>query len=1178
MSGWNNNSTKTHPAPAYAEIGITTNFSFLRGGSHPQAYVHQASALRIPAIGIADHNTLAGVVRAFSELDNPEIKHKPKLLIGSRIVFIDGTPDILVYPRDRSAYGRLCQLLTRGKRGEGTLKGECHLTSDDLLEFAQDQLLVLALPHRFDEAKAHDVLARLRASQADGVWLAASLLYRGDDRRRLARLRRIADAAGVPLLATNEVLYHHPSRGPLQDVLTCIREKTTIEAIGKRLEVNAERHLKPAAEMARLFRDAPEAIPETMRFADRISFSLDQLKYQYPDEPVPPGKTAQQHLEDLTWAGVKKYFGGEIDDALRATLHKELALIAELKYAHYFLTVHDIVHYARKQNILCQGRGSAANSAVCYVLGITSVDPTKVDLLFERFISKERLEPPDIDVDFEHSRREEVMQYVYRRYGRHRAAIIATIIHYRPRSAIRDVGKALGLTEDVTAALADTVWGSWGDGLNEMQVKQAGFDPKNQMVELAVELATELIEFPRHLSQHVGGYVLTQDRLDTYVPIGNAAMEDRTFIEWDKDDVDALNMMKVDVLALGMLTCIRKCFDLIADHKGERWTLATVPQDETPVYDMLCRGESLGVFQVESRAQMNMLPRLKPRTFYDLVIEVAIVRPGPIQGDMVHPYLRRRNRLEKENYPAPSPEHGSPDELYKVLHKTLGVPLFQEQAMRIAIEAAKFTPEEANGLRRSMATFRNVGTIGKFEDKMIGNMIARGYKPDFAKNCFEQIKGFGSYGFPESHAASFAQLVYISSWLKHFHPDAFCCGLLNSQPMGFYAPAQIVGDARKNGVEVREIDVSFSFAQNTLEEGDGQYCAVRLGFRQIDGFSWKDADEERLKRIQQLFRSDLSAASFRGTQSVNPDAQLRIRESMAPPAREEKWIPGSLVALAPRNDNAKEPDDWADRIVAARNRRPFTSLEDFARDTALPKRALILLADADAFRSIGLDRRAALWAVRRLPDDVPLPLFETATAREQPDEQAKPLPSMPLSEHVVADYQTIRLSLKGHPMEFLRARFEREGVIACSSVSDARDKQHVLCAGVVLVRQRPGSSKGVVFMTLEDETGIANIVVWPKVMERFRKEVMGSRLILVEGYIQSSPEKVVHLVAERLFDRSRDLLDLSSDMPRPRHAMPAGAALIEPLNDDRREHPDNPAQKIRHPRNVRILPPSRDFH
>lgn len=1124
--------------PDYAEIGITTNFSFLRGGSDPRAYVHQASKLGIPVIGIADHNTLAGVVRAWNELDNDKVLHKPKLLIGARIVFIDGTPDIFVYPRDRAAYGRLCQLLTRGKRGDDITrieKGECRLTFADLLEFSEGQLLILTLPHRFDDAKALDVLSKLKASRAEGVWLAASLIYRGDDRRRLARLDDLAGQAKVPLLATNEVLYHDPGRRPLQDVLTCIREKTTIEAVGRKLEANAERFLKTPREMARLFRDFPEAIAETMRFADQIDFSLDQLKYQYPDEPVPPGKTAQGHLEDLTWAGVDKYFGGidNIDAKLCATLKKELALIAELKYAHYFLTVHDIVHYARSQNILCQGRGSAANSAVCYVLGITSVDPTKVDLLFERFISKERLEPPDIDVDFEHSRREEVMQYVYRRYGRHRAAIIATVIHYRPRSAIRDVGKALGLTEDVTAALADTVWGSWGKGLNDMQVRQAGLDPQNPMINLAVELATELIEFPRHLSQHVGGYVLTQDRLDTYVPIGNAAMDDRTFIEWDKDDVDALNMMKVDVLALGMLTCIRKCFDLIDQHKGRRYVLSDIKsEDNDEVFQMLQRGESLGVFQVESRAQMNMLPRLKPRTFYDLVIEVAIVRPGPIQGDMVHPYLRRRNGLEKVSYPSPSPDHGDKDELYNVLHKTLGVPLFQEQAMRIAIEAAKFTSEEANGLRRSMATFRNVGTIGQYEEKLIGNMVARGYDANFARSCFDQIKGFGSYGFPESHAASFAQLVYISSWLKYHHPDAFCCGLLNSQPMGFYAPAQIVGDARKNGVEVREIDVSYSFAQNTLENTDDRYCAVRLGFRQIDGFHWLDPDEELLKAEQ---------AKQQGKVYVTQE-------------------------------------DWADRIIKARDRQRFTSLEEFARDTGLPKRALILLADADAFRSLGLDRREALWQVRRLPDDVALPLFEAATAREQPDEQAKPLPVMPRPEQVVADYQTIRLSLKGHPMEFLREMFSRERIVACKEISHENERRRVRCAGVVLVRQRPGSASGVVFMTLEDETGIANVVVWPKIMEQYRKEVMGARLIEVQGYIQSSPEKVTHLIAQRMIDRSHDLVGLANDALSRKPSVPAGATVVEPLNDDRRDHADMPAQKIRHPRNVRILPPSRDFH
>ncbi len=1162
--------------PAYAEIGITTNFSFLRGGSDPRAYVHQASALRLPVIGIADHNTLAGVVRAYKELGNPELKHVPKLLIGSRIVFVDGTPDIFVYPRNREAYGRLCQLLTHGKRGselDKTEKGDCRLTLDDLLQFAEGQLFILTLPHRFDSAGALKILDRLKASQACGVWLAASLLYRGDDRRRLMRLHHVASAAHVKLLATNEVLYHDPARRPLQDVLTCIREKTTIDAVGRKLEANAERHLKPAEEMARLFSDIPDAIAETMRFAGLIDFSLDQLRYQYPDEPVPPGKTAQQHLEDLTWAGASEYFAGDIEPQVRATLRKELDLIAELKYAHYFLTVHDIVRFARGEKILCQGRGSAANSAVCYFLGITSVDPTKVDLLFERFISKERLEPPDIDVDFEHSRREEVMQYVYRRYGRHRAAIIATVIHYRPRSAIRDVGKALGLTEDVTSALADTVWGSWGSGLNEMQVRQAGLDPKNPMIHLAVELATELIEFPRHLSQHVGGYVLTQDRLDSYVPIGNAAMDDRTFIEWDKDDVDALNMMKVDVLALGMLTCIRKCFDLIDQHKSQRWELATIPQDEKPVYDMLCRGESLGVFQVESRAQMNMLPRLKPRTFYDLVIEVAIVRPGPIQGDMVHPYLKRR-KMKPEDIEYPYPKGGNKDELRNVLHKTLGVPLFQEQAMRIAIEAAKFTSEEANGLRRAMATFRNLGTIGKFEHKMTGNMIARGYDPEFAKNCFNQIKGFGSYGFPESHAASFAQLVYVSSWLKHYHPDAFCCGLLNSQPMGFYAPAQIVGDARKNGVEVREIDVSHSFAENTLEQGSGKYCAVRLGFRQIDGFRWTDPDEEKLKKLPPSFRGAL----LREPGIHNPCANVQNETTSLPNITTGSMDSGPAPSGASRNDGVDETDDWAARIVAARAQKPFTSLEDFARETALPKRALIQLADADAFRSIGLDRRAALWAVRRLPDDVPLPLFEVAAAREQPDENAKPLPLMPLPEQVVADYQTIRLSLKGHPMEFLRPMFSREGVIACEAVAHRNQNRRVRCAGVVLVRQRPGSAKGVVFMTLEDETGIANIVVWPKVMEQFRKEVMGARLILIEGYIQSSPEQVTHLVAQRLFDRSPDLINLANDALARKPALPAGPALIEPLNDDRREHLEHPAQKIRHPRNVRILPPSRDFH
>jgi error-prone DNA polymerase len=1137
----------------YAEIGVTTNFSFLRGASHPQEYVHRASKYGLYAIGIADRNTLAGVVRAYSEYGNKKkVRYKPKLLVGVRLVFTDGTPDILAYPRDREAYGRLCRLLSKGKLAAE--KGECHLRFDDLKEFSEGLLLVVMPAYRIrlrDTLKTLEAIGRL---PVQGSWLAASMFYRGDDARRIARLQRIATTARVPLIATNDVLYHVHQRRPLQDVVCCIREKTTIGAAGQKLEAHAERHLRSPRDMEKMFRELPEALAETVNFADRIEFSLDQLHYQYPDEPVPPGKTAQRHLEDLTWAGVAHYFPQGIDNKLRAVLRKELDLIAELEYAHYFLTVHDIVHWARTQNILCQGRGSAANSAVCYVLGITSVNPAEVDLLFERFISKERLEPPDIDVDFEHTRREEVMQYVYRRYGRHRAAIIATVIHYRPRSAIRDVGKALGLTEDVTAALADTVWGHWGSGLDDKQVKQAGLEPDNPTVARAVALASDLIGFPRHLSQHVGGYVLTQDRLDSYVPIGNAAMDDRTFIEWDKDDVDTMKMMKVDVLALGMLTCIRKCFDLIAQHKGKRWELATIPREMPEVYDMLCEGESLGVFQVESRAQMNMLPRLRPREFYDLVIEVAIVRPGPIQGDMVHPYLKRR-KMRPEDIEYPYPKGGDKDELKNVLYKTLGVPLFQEQAMRIAIEAAKFTSEEANGLRRSMATFRNLGTIGTFGSKMVGNMIARGYDPTFAENCFEQIKGFGSYGFPESHAAAFAQLVYVSSWLKKFHPDVFCCGLLNSQPMGFYAPAQIVGDARKNGVEVRAVDVSHSFSQNTLEERTGEHHAVRLGFRQIDGFRWVDPDEGATTDAERL-SPPLWARGGEG--GNNKDGACG-----SPPTQ-----------TRPPQGGGKEADDRGDRLVAARKRRPVTKQGEFARDTKLPKRALILLADADAFRSLGLDRRAALWAVRRLPDDVPLPLFVAATAREQPDEHAKPLPEMPLPEQVVADYQTVRLSLKGHPMQFLRPMFAREGAIACHEVSDARDRQRVRCAGVVLVRQRPGSANGVVFMTLEDETGIANIVVWPKVMARFRKEVMGARLVQVEGYIQSSPEKVVHLVAERLIDRSHDLMALANDALVRKHILPPGAAL----NDDPRDHPDNLVQKHRHPRNVRILPPSRDFH
>jgi len=1071
-------------APAYAELAVTTNFSFLRGASSPEEFVVAATLYGHHAIGIADRNSLAGVVRAYDALDHPELAElkRPKLLVGARLVFKDETPDILAYPTDRESYGRLCRLISAGKlRAE---KGDCTITFDDLAEWQDGMLLALVPPQRIGES-VKKTLARLTDIAAGRAYLAVAMPHHGDDKRRVKKLRELARTARVPLLAINDVLYHVPERRELADVVACIREHVMLDGAGRLLEANAERHLKPPEEMARLLREIPEAVAETVRFADRIQFSLDQLKYNYPDEPVPKEKTPQQHLEDMTWEGAAGRYPNGIPVKVRETLLKELALIAKLDYAPYFLTVRDIVGFANARKILCQGRGSAANSAVCFALGITNVDPTAINLLFERFISQERKEPPDIDVDFEHERREEVIQDVYKRYGHDRAALTATVISYRPKSAIREVGKVFGLTEDVTAALAGSVWGSGGPDLEEKEVRQGDFDPGNATIARAVRFANELLGFPRHLSQHVGGFVLTRDRLDTIVPIGPAAMEDRYFIEWDKDDIDRLGIMKVDVLALGMLTCVRKAFELIAEHEGKRWDLATVPREDPVVYDMLCRADAIGVFQVESRAQMNMLPRLKPREFYDLVIEVAIVRPGPIQGDMVHPYLRRRSGAETIHFPSPSPEHGPADELIQVLGKTMGVPLFQEQAMRLAIVAAKFTPEEANGLRRSMATFRNAGTIHKFGEKMIGNMVARGYDREFATRCFHQIEGFGTYGFPESHAASFAHLVYISSWIKCHHPAAFACALLNSQPMGFYAPAEIVRDAREHGVEVRAPDVNFSLWDNTLERPDDGALALRLGLRQIGGF----------------------------------------RET------------------------------WTKELVEKRD-RVFKTMDELLRRTSLTKPALMLLAEADAFRSLNLDRREALWAVRRLSDEATLPLFAAFAANEQPEETIAPLPPMPLSEHVLADYQSLRLSLKAYPTEFLRELFTREGIMSCAETGTARDAAYARCAGIVLVRQMPGA-KGVVFVTLSDETGICNIVVWPKIFERFRREAMGARLLLVEGRIQRSVEGVVHLVAERMIDRTHELNRLSEDG----------------LATDRAEN-----QLHRHPRQVRVLPKSRDFH
>jgi error-prone DNA polymerase len=1072
------------PDPGFAELVAATNYSFLRGASHPADMVAEAINLGMTGIGIADRNSVAGVVRALTGLrklreDAAEDGIKlpdMKLVVGARLVFDDGTPDIIAYPTTRHGWGRLTRMLTIGNRR--TTKGDCVMKLKNLLIHCEDMILI-AMATEKDEP----VLRRLAEVAPSSLWLGATMPRGGSDRRRLSRLGALADRVGIPMLATNDALYATRAQRPLHDVITCIREGTNLGNAGRLLRANGERHLKSPQEMRRLFRTSAEAVDESAKILDRIGFSLRDLEYEYPHEPVPEGWEPQSWLEHMVRKAANRLHPEGLPKRWREVLDEELSLIRKCKFACYFLTVHDIVHFARTQDppILCQGRGSAANSLVCYLLEITSIDPVANNLLFTRFLSEERREPPDIDVDFEHERREEVMQYVYRRYTRRRAGIAATVIHYRPRSAVREVGKALGLSEDVTQRLADTTWGSWGSDMPVERFVEAGLDPEQDDIARLQWIVAQLLTFPRHLSQHVGGYVLTEDRLDETVPIHNAAMEDRTFIEWDKDDIDELRLMKVDVLALGMLTCIRKCFDLMRLHDLGNHDLKSVPAEDPVVYDMLCKGDSIGVFQVESRAQINMLPRLKPREFYDLVIQVAIVRPGPIEGDMVHPYLKRRSGEEAVDYPSPAPPH-DPKELYHLLRRTCGVPLFQEQAMKLAIVAAEFTPDEANGLRRAMATFRNAGTIHQYKEKMIGGMVRRGYEADFAARCFKQIEGFGSYGFPESHAQSFAKLVYVSSWLKCHHPAVFACGILNSQPMGFYAPAQLVRDAQGHGVEVREVDVNASGWDNSLERrGDGA-LALRLGFRQVDGF----------------------------------------REA------------------------------WADAIVAARA-APFASVEELARRAALPSRALRLLAEADACRSMGLDRRPALWDARRVRQGV-LPLFGVAGADELGREEDAALPPTPLVEHVLTDYQTTRLSLKGHPMAFLRGAFAAEGVLSCLEVAATKNGLIVRTAGIVLIRQRPGKGNAV-FITLEDEGGIVNVLMWARDFERYRRAVMASRLMLVEGEVQRSKEGVVHLMARRVADRTA-MLDALGEDAAPRGAVPRHG----------------------HPRDVRILPKSRDFH
>jgi error-prone DNA polymerase len=1016
----------------YTELQTTTNFSFLRGASHVEELFARAAVLGLPALGITDRGTLAGIVRAHQRAEETNVR----CIIGTRLDLTDGA-SVLVYPTNQPAYARLCRLLTLGKSRAG--KGGCDLAWDDLAA-AGDGMIAILCSHPTTQ-----ILQRLKADFADRAYMALTVRRRPNDAVRLHQQAELARAARVPTVATGDVLYHASGRHILADVLTCIREGRTIDEIGHDRDHSADRHLKPPEEMVRLFARHPGAIERTMEIADRCRFSLNELRYQYPHEVHIAGLTAQQTLERLTWEGATTRYPDGVPDDVTKQLHHELALIAQLEYAPYFLTVHSIVQYARSRDILCQGRGSAANSAVCYVLRITSIDPTLTGLLFERFVSVERREPPDIDVDFEHERREEVIQWIYETYGRDRAAICATVICYRGRGAVRDVGKAMGLPEDVTSALATQIshWGS--DGLDDERAAELNLNLNDRRLRLTIDLARTLIGFPRHLSQHPGGFVLTQDRLDNLVPIEPAAMKDRQVIEWDKDDVEALRFMKVDVLGLGMLGCMRRAFNLLSEHRATDLDLATIPSDDPATYAMIQKADTIGTFQIESRAQMSMLPRLKPKNFYDIVIQIAIVRPGPIQGDMVHPYLRRRENPGSVDYPTP--------ELREVLGKTLGVPLFQEQAMQVAIVCAGFTPGEADALRRSMATFKATGGVSHFRDKMITGMIERKYTKEFAEQTFSRIEGFGSYGFPESHAASFALIAYASAWIKCHHPDVFCCALLNAQPMGFYAPAQIVRDAEAHGVKIKPVCINASVWDCMLEQD-----AVRLGFRMVKGLATK----------------------------------------------------------------------YAQTIIDART-TPYKSIPDLHRRAAVPVAALERLAEADSFRAVNLERRQAVWAIRGLSDNR-LPLFDHADS--ETNEPAVNLPAMTKGREVVEDYRSVGLSLRDHPVSFLRATLNERRITRCADLARCRDGARLTVAGIVLVRQRPGSAQGVIFVTIEDETGHANLVVWSSVFERQRRVLLSATMLACRGKLQKEGE-VIHVVADEIIDLSallRSVGDESREM------------------------------------------------
>jgi error-prone DNA polymerase len=1026
----------------YVELQITTNFSFLRGASHPDELVEQAASLGYNTIAVTDRNTVAGVVRAHAAGRKKSVRVIP----GCRLDLLDG-PSLLAYPTAIKAWANLCTLLSTGNlRAE---KGECHLYKADVFQYKEGLHFVVIPPETLNEDFCFEdsfpkALLLYKEALGNFLSIAISRRYNGDDGKQIYRLSQLAEELSIPLVVTNDVHYHCAERRQLQDVLTCIREKCTIYNAGFKLLPNAERYLKPQDEIERLFRQYPKAIHRSIEIAEACQFSLDELKYEYPEEVTTEGRTPLQEVEHLAWKGAKDFFGEIIPEKISKAIIHELKFIDEMNYAAYFLTVHDIVRFARSRDILCQGRGSAANSTVCFCMGITSVNPNEIDVLFERFISSARNEPPDIDVDFEHERREEVIQYIYEKYGRDRAAIVATVTQMHGKGAIRDVGKAMGLSLDAVAKLSSSIH-RLSEGVNEDEVREVGLNPQDPLLRKVLKLTQQYMGFPRQLGQHTGGFIITRGKLTDLCPILNARMQDRTCVEWNKDDIEALKFLKIDVLALGMLTCIKKAFELGKQHYQKDWTLANIPQNETEVYDMICKADTIGVFQIESRAQQSMLPRLRPRKFYDLVIEVAIVRPGPIQGDMVHPYLKRRNHEEDPVYPSP--------ELEDILKRTLGVPLFQEQAMKIAIIAGGFTPSEADELRRSMATFKAQGKVTAFQKKLIDGMIKNGYDKEYAARVFKQLEGFGSYGFPESHAASFALLVYVSSWLKCFYPDVFACAILNSQPMGFYQPAQLVQDAKQHGVDIRPIDINHSNWDHQLEEKSGVYKALRLGFRQIKGIRTEDIE-----------------------------------------------------------------------VLVTNRNAPFRSIDEL-RTIGLSNTTLERLADADAFRSIGLDRRQALWEVTT-KDHLQV-MFANQKAPDAVGENVS-LPQLHLSEHVVQDYATTSLSLKAHPVSFVRSQLEQLHVTATKDLGTLKNGEPVKVAGLVLVRQMPGTAKGVWFMTIEDETGCANLVIFPNIELAYRKALLGSRLFMAEGAVQIEGE-VIHVIVNAGYDLSKLLRKLTAE-------------------------------------------------